>query len=138
MECWSRLKGFEKDKNSLGETQPRTCWVICDSVPVCVAIDRLRPCTPAELLAFHCTQNKSSSPPAADTQTQQGLIDERTSFAIPTIADPSGTADDEQYDEMTEPAQTTTAEKRKVDETAKELWALLPITASSHASHKNS
>ena len=31
----SRLIGFEKDRNSLGETQPRTCWVICDSVPVC-------------------------------------------------------------------------------------------------------
>ena len=32
---WSvgpRLIGFDKDKNSLGETQPRTCWVICDSV----------------------------------------------------------------------------------------------------------
>ena len=27
----SRLIGFEKDRDSLGETQPRTCWVICDS-----------------------------------------------------------------------------------------------------------
>ena len=27
----SRLIGFEKDRNSLGETQPRTCWTICDS-----------------------------------------------------------------------------------------------------------
>ena len=41
----SRLVGFEKDRNSLGDTQPRTCWIICDSVPVCVAVDRLRPCT---------------------------------------------------------------------------------------------
>ena len=49
----SRLICFEKDKKSLGETQPCICWVICDSVPVCVAIGRLRPCTPAELLAFH-------------------------------------------------------------------------------------
>ena len=40
----SRLIGFEKDRNSLGETPPRTCWVMCDSVPVCVAVDRLRPC----------------------------------------------------------------------------------------------
>ena len=48
----SRLIGFEKDTNSHGETQPRTCWVICGSVPVCVAIDGLRPCTPAEFLAF--------------------------------------------------------------------------------------
>ena len=42
-----RLIGFEEDRNSLGEAQPRTCWVFCDSVPVCVAIDWLRPCTPA-------------------------------------------------------------------------------------------
>ena len=51
----SGLIGFEKDRNSLGETQPRTCWIICDSVPVCVAVDRLCPCTSAELLAFHYT-----------------------------------------------------------------------------------
>ena len=71
----SRLIGFEKDRNSLGETQPRTCWVIWDSVPVCVAVDRLRPCTPAELLAFHCTQTKSSSLLATETQIQQGFIE---------------------------------------------------------------
>ena len=73
----SRLIGFEQDRNSLGETQPRTCWVICDSVPVCVAVDRLRTCTPAELFAFHYTQTKSSSPLATDAQIQQGFIDGR-------------------------------------------------------------
>ena len=36
----SRLICFEKDQNSIGETQTSTCWVICDSVTVCVAIDR--------------------------------------------------------------------------------------------------
>ena len=41
---------FVKDRNSLRETQPRTCWVICDSVPVGVAVDRLRLCKSAELL----------------------------------------------------------------------------------------
>ena len=66
--------GFEKDRNSLGETQRRTCWVFCDSVPVCVAVDRVRPGTPAVLLAFHYTQTKSSSPLATDTQVQQGFI----------------------------------------------------------------
>ena len=65
----SRLIGFEKDRNSLGETQPRTCWVICDSVPVCVAVVRLRPCTSPELLAFQYTQTKGSSPLTADAQT---------------------------------------------------------------------
>ena len=51
----SRLIGFERGRNSLGETQPRTCWIICDSVSVCVAVDRLRPCTPADSLAFSTT-----------------------------------------------------------------------------------
>ena len=117
--------GFKKDKNSIGETQTRTCWVICDAVPVCVAVDRIRPCTPVEILAFHYTQTKSSSP-----------------LHKTTVADPSRTADededeDERDDEMSKPAQITKAEKRKnvqTDETAKELRAPLPIAASSHAS----
>ena len=111
----SRLIGFEKDRNSLGETQPRTCWVICDSVPVCVAVDRLRPCTPAELLALHYNQTKSSSPLATDDQIQQGFIDERASLTL-TTADPSQAADegeneDERHDEMSEPTQITRTEK---------------------------
>ena len=65
----SRLIVFEKDRNSLGETPPRTCWVICDSVPVCVDVDRLRPCTPAEFLVFHYSHTKSSAPLATDTDT---------------------------------------------------------------------
>ena len=108
-------------------------------MPVCVAIDRLRPCTLAVLLAFQYTQTKSSSPLAADAQTQQGVIDERTSLDIPTVADPSRTAgedvdEDKQDDEMSEPTHMTSAEKRKVDGTAKEFRASLPITASSRAS----
>ena len=115
----SRLIGFEKDRNSLGETQPRTCWVICDSVPVCVAVDRLRPCTPAELLAFHYTQTNSSSPLATDTQIQQGFIDERAPLN-PTTVDQSRTAnededEDERDDEMSEPTRTKRTEKANVN-----------------------
>ena len=109
----SILIDFEKDENSFGETQPRTCWVICDSVPVCVAIDRLRPCTPPELFSFHHTETKSSTPLAADAQTQQGFIDERTPFDIPTIAEPSRTADDEHDDEMLEPTQNDECKEAK-------------------------
>ena len=69
-------------------------------------------------MAFHYTQTKSSTPLAADAQTQHGFIDERT-----PLADPSRTVNDDQDDEMSEPTQTTSAEKRKVDETAKELRA---------------
>ena len=134
----SRLIGSEKDKNSLCETQPRTCWIICDSLPVCVATDRLRPCTSAELLAFHFTQTKSSASLAADAHTQQGLIDERNSIDILTAADSSRIVENEQDVEMSEPRQITSAEKRKVDETAKELRALLPRAASPHASSSRS
>ena len=40
-----------------------------------------------ELLTFHHTQNKNSSPLAADAQTQQGFIDERASLLVPTVVD---------------------------------------------------
>ena len=114
--------------------------VICDSVPACVAVDRLRPCTPAELLASHYTHTKISSPLATDTQIQQGFIDERAPLN-PTTVDPSRTAheggdEDEQDDELSEPIQSKRTAKRKefqTDETAKELGALLPTTDSSHA-----
>ena len=118
----SRLIVFEKDKNGIGETQPCTCWVICNSVPVCVAIDRLLPCTPTELLTFHYTQNKSCTPLAAHTQTPQGFIDERASLDFLTAADSSRIVEDEQDDETTESTQLTSAEKRKKthkDESAK-------------------
>ena len=110
-------------------------------MPVCVAVDRLRPCTPAELLAFHCTQTKGSSPLAADAQTQHGFIDERAPLNL-TAADSSrnGNVDeyeDERDDEMSEPTQLTRTEKAKeiqTDKTAKELRAPLPTADSSHAS----
>ena len=142
----STLIGFEKDRNSLSKTQPCTCWIICDSVPGCVAGDRLRRCTPAELLAFHHTQTKSSSPFATDAQIQQGFIDEgfidERASLNPTTADPSRTADegedeDERDDEMSEPTRTKRTDKRKeiqTDETAKELRELLHVTDSSLAS----
>ena len=68
-----------------------------------------------ELLVFHQTQTKDSTSLAIEARAQQDFIDERTS-----IADPSRTVDDDQ-DEMPEPIQTTSAEKRQVDEAAKEL-----------------
>ena len=121
----SKLIGVEKDRNSLGETQRRTCWILCDSVPLCVAVDRLRLCTSAELLAFHYTQTESASPLTADAQTQQGFIDERAPLHNPTVDDPSRTADedeceDEQDCKMSDPAQITSAEKQEgfqMDET---------------------
>ena len=110
-------------------------------MPVCVAVDRLRPCTSAELLAFHYTQTKGSSPLATDAQKQKGFIDERAPIN-PTVADSSrnaneGEDEDEQDDEMSEPTQLTKTGKRKeiqMDETANGLRATLPVTDSSLAS----
>ena len=59
----SRIVGFEG----------LTCWVMCDGIPVCVAKDRLRPCTAAELLAYQYT-NKNFE---AATTEQQSYVDER-------------------------------------------------------------
>ena len=76
-------------------------------MPVCVAVDRLRPCTSAELLAFHYTQTKGSSPLVTGAQTQQGFIDERTPLNA-TVAGPSRTAKEDEDEverdgEMSEP-----------------------------------
>ena len=86
------------------------------------------PCTKV----FHCTQTKGSTL-ATDAQTQQVFIDERNSLDIQRIPGPSLPVNDDHDDEMSEPTQMTTAETRKVDETAKDLRASLPITASPHA-----
>ena len=116
------------------------CWIICDSVPVCVAVHRLHPCTSAELLAFHYTHTRSCAPLSTDTQIQQCFIDERAPLN-PATVDPSRTVDegedeDERDDEVSEPIQRKQRSEKslKTDETAKELRALSPRTASSHAS----
>ena len=122
----SRLNGFDKDENSLSETQPR------DSMFVLMFTDCLHPsCKIVELLVFRFTRTKDFTPLATETQTQHDFIDEHFSFA-----DPSRFVNDDQDDEMPEPTQTTRAEKRKVDETAKELRTLVPlISFSQRAQH---
>ena len=71
-------------------------------------IDFSHPCISIELLVFHKTQTKDFTSLATEGHTQRGFIDDRTS-----IADLSRTVDDDQDDEMPEPTQTTSAEKRK-------------------------
>ena len=43
----SRIIGFEVDHRNPNKT-PETAWVICNGLPVCVATDKIRPCTAAE------------------------------------------------------------------------------------------
>ena len=54
----------------------KVVWVICEGVPVTTAIDKLRPCTAAEVLAYTVLGQKGSvyQPPASG---QQGFIDQR-------------------------------------------------------------
>ena len=110
-----------------------------------VAVDRLRPCTSTEFLAFHYTQRRSTSPLATNVQTQQGFVDERASLN-PTITgsiqyvDEDDDDADERDDEMSGTTQVTRSEKRKeiqTDTTAKELRAVLPETDPSQSSLLN-
>ena len=52
--CWTRTKKITtiSEKGRKWTVLDDNSWIICDSVPVCVAVDRSRPCTSTELLAF--------------------------------------------------------------------------------------
>ena len=66
----SRIVGFD-GKNA---------WVITEGVPVCVAVDRLRPCTAAEALAYQYLsrhQDGSMGRYAPPEGQQQSFVDER-------------------------------------------------------------
>ena len=54
----SRIVGFEHD-DAYPDRLPAVCWVICDGIPVCVSVDKIRPCTAAELLAYQLTYDPS-------------------------------------------------------------------------------
>ena len=66
---WSpagRLVGFDGNK---------TAWLICAGVPVCAAVDRLRPATSAEALAMQFAQNVRYEP--GHPEDQQAFVDAR-------------------------------------------------------------
>ena len=66
---WSpacRLVGFDGNK---------TAWLICAGVPVCAAVDRLRPATSAEALAMQFAQNGRNEP--GHPEDQQAFVDAR-------------------------------------------------------------
>ena len=73
----SRIVGFESDPN-YPDKDPSVAWVICDGLSVCVATDKIRPCTVAELLAYHFMAGKDlATPPVSETHDQQSFVDER-------------------------------------------------------------
>eukprot|EP00959_Pyramimonas_sp_CCMP1952_P224406 4692319-Pyramimonas_sp.AAC.1 len=55
-------------------------WVITEGAPVCAAIDRLRPCTAAEALAYQSVSKHhdgGSGTHAPPDGQQQSFVDER-------------------------------------------------------------
>ena len=49
----ARIVGFDGNK---------TAWCIVDGAPVCVSTERMRPCTPAEALAYQYLQREYKQP----------------------------------------------------------------------------
>ena len=72
----SKIVGFETNPLEPNK-DPHAAWVICDGIPVCVATDKIRPCTAAELLAFHYMNGETMPPVVSQTQGQQSFLDER-------------------------------------------------------------
>ena len=74
----SRIIGFETSPDK-PNADPSSCWVICDGVPVCVALDKIRPCTAPELLAYQylAAQNPRSTEIDLDGARQHSFLDER-------------------------------------------------------------
>ena len=78
----SRIIGFETSPDKPG-ADPSSCWVICDGIPVCVALDKSRPCTPPELLAYQymAAQNPRSVEIDLEGAKQQSCLNERHPMA---------------------------------------------------------
>ena len=73
----SRIVGFETEPN-YPNRPPASCWVICDGLSVLVALDKIRPCTAAELLAYQFMHGKDIPDNViAESPEQQAFIDER-------------------------------------------------------------
>ena len=61
----SRIIGFEGKK---------VCWAICEGVPFCLALDRIRPANDSELLAYRYLHHAEDQMPAGQ---QQSFVDYR-------------------------------------------------------------
>ena len=77
----SRIVGLEYDKNAEdGANAPYAAWVICEGLSVLASLDKIRPCTAAELLASQFMHGGGMPRTAASpTNEQQSLIDARDS-----------------------------------------------------------
>ena len=75
-------------------------WVLCEGVPFCVALDKIRPATPAETLAYINTRGPGVDPLNVDfpsTSSQQNIIeaeDLRVEDPVPGLVINSDAEDD--------------------------------------------
>ena len=87
---WSttaRVIGFDGEK---------VIWVLCEGVPFCVALDKIRPATPAETLAYINTRGPGVDPLSVDvtsSSSQQNIIDavqlQEDNEPLPTLVEES-------------------------------------------------
>ena len=71
--------GFETDPNDPQKVPSAAC-VIHDGLSVCVATDKIRPCTASQLLAYQFMQGNDLPQvpvPVSETQEQQSFTEER-------------------------------------------------------------
>jgi hypothetical protein len=64
----------------IGKEGGKTIWASHESIPVCVPIDKIRPCTPAEALAYQYLskgRTNSTDEVQQDLGSQQSFIDLR-------------------------------------------------------------
>ena len=62
----SRIIGFEHDR--------KTCWVICEGVPFCLATEKIRPANDAQTLAYRLMHEGEDR---LAPEVQQSFIDNR-------------------------------------------------------------
>ena len=124
VERWTQTVGFENE----GEP-PRNCWVICDSVPVCLLSTACVRVPAAKVLAYHDTQCESSAASLSADTGQQGQRHERQSGVSQASDDSLG--EDERAENMTELLDVpvvsgTKRQKLQLYESPTELRALTP------------
>jgi hypothetical protein len=117
---WSapaRIIGFEN----------KTVWVSCEGVPVATAIDKIRPCTASEVLAyFVLSRDQGSFRHTVDTDEQQGFVDARNAEVLPIvdeeeeISEIESVADDLQDIELEGPTSTSIVRDRDGEDSASE------------------
>ena len=74
----------------------KTVWVSCENLPVATALDKLRPCTAAEVLAYQVLNREAMEHGPSDDQ--QRFLDHRKAASRPSDREAGDAADSEDSD----------------------------------------